>query len=210
MGLVTAERIEQARAAYNLDKPIPVQFALYVWAVARGDLGRSFRTNQPVGDIIKEQFPPTVQLTLAGMGFGLLLGTVAGVVSAIRHQTIIDYLAQLFAVLGAAIPTFLLGLVLIYVFSIRLGWLPAVSGGHVSGIVLPAVSLGVYSSAIVSRLTRSSMLEVLTADYIRTARSKGLTERAVIWRHALRNALIPVVTNRWLAVRCAARWGGHR
>jgi len=191
---VSQEVLDTARRAYNLDKSIPVQFALYVADVFRGDLGRSLRTRQPIGSMIGEQFPATLQLTLAGMGVALVIGVLAGVLSAVRHHTIIDYASQFVAVLGVSIPSFWLGIILIFIFSIRLGWLPAIANGHGKELILPAVSLGVAAAAIIARLTRSSMLDVMSRDFIRTARAKGLAERGVVWRHALRNALIPVVT----------------
>jgi ABC-type dipeptide/oligopeptide/nickel transport system permease component len=193
-GLATPERIAQARAAYNLDKPVPVQFVLYAADVLHGNLGRSFRTGQAVGDIIKEQFPSTVQLTVASLGLAILLGISIGVLSATHPGTVVDYTAQALAICGVAIPTFLVGLMLIFLFSIRLGWLPAISDITPKGLVLPAVALGLYAAGFIARLTRSSLLEVMNAGYVHTARAKGLTETAVVWRHALRNALIPVVT----------------
>ncbi len=192
---VSIEALEQAKAKLHLDKPIPVQFGYYVWDVMRLDLGRSFRTKQPVTALIAEQFPSTLLLTLAGMGVTLIIGLVAGVVSAMRHHTWVDYLSQFIAVVGVSVPNFLVGLLLIYLFSINMNnFLPAIANGNGKELIMPAIALGLAGAAIVARLTRSSMLDVMSRDYIRTARSKGVRESLVVWRHALKNALIPVVT----------------
>lgn len=186
--------VEQLRESYNLDKPVPVQFALYIFDMVRGDFGRSFQTNQQIGELIKELFPQTLQLTLAGMGVALVVGFVAGIVSAIRHHTWVDYVGQVIAVFGVSVPDFFFGLLMIWLFSITLGWMPAISGDSVLGLLMPAVTLGVSGAAIISRMTRSSMLDVMSRDFVRTARAKGLGERPVVIRHALKNALIPVIT----------------
>ena len=192
---VSIEALEQAKAKLHLDKPIPVQFAYYIWDVMRLDLGRSFRTKQPITDLIAEQFPSTLLLTLAGMGVTLIIGLAAGVISAMRHHTWIDYLSQFIAVVGVSVPNFLVGLLLIYLFSINMNnFLPAIANGNGKELIMPAIALGLAGAAIVARLTRSSMLDVMSRDYIRTARSKGVRESLVVWRHALKNALIPVVT----------------
>ena len=192
---VSIEALEQAKAKLHLDKPIPVQFGYYVWDVMRLDLGRSFRTKQPVTALIAEQFPSTLLLTLAGMAVTLIIGLVAGVVSAMRHHTWVDYLSQFVAVVGVSVPNFLVGLLLIYLFSINMNnFLPAIANGNGKELIMPAIALGLAGAAIVARLTRSSMLDVMSRDYIRTARSKGVRESLVVWRHALKNALIPVVT----------------
>ncbi len=190
----TGEAVERLREAYHLDRSIPVQFLYYLRDVVTGDFGRSFRTNIQVGDLIKELFPQTLQLTMAGMGVALFVGILAGVVSAIRHHTWVDYLGQFVAVFGVSIPDFFFGLVMIFVFSIWAGWLPAISGDKPIGLIMPAITLGVSSAAILARLTRSSMLDVMSRDFIRTARAKGLKEGKVVWRHAFQNALIPVIT----------------
>ena len=192
---VSIEALEQAKAKLHLDKPIPVQFAYYIWDVMRLDLGRSFRTKQPITDLIAEQFPSTLLLTLAGMGVTLVIGLAAGVISAMRHHTWIDYLSQFIAVVGVSVPNFLVGLLLIYLFSINMNnFLPAIANGNGKELIMPAIALGLAGAAIVARLTRSSMLDVMSRDYIRTARSKGVRESTVVWGHALKNALIPVVT----------------
>ncbi len=192
---VSIDALEQARAKLRLDKSIPEQFAFYLWDVLRLDLGRSFRTKQPITDVIAEQFPSTLVLTLAGMVVTLGIGLLAGVISAMRHHTWIDYGSQFIAVLGVSVPNFLVGLILIYIFAINMNnFLPAIANGNGKELIMPALALGIGGAAIVARLTRSSMLDVMSRDYIRTARSKGVRESAVVWGHALKNALIPVVT----------------
>ncbi len=191
---VTLDLLEQLRATYNLDKSIPHQFALYVADILQGDLGQSIRTRRDVTEIIAEHWPATIQLTMAGMAVALLIGIGAGIISAVRRHTWVDYGAQVFAVLGVSIPNFWLGLILVWIFAIVLGWLPAISNGHGKELILPSITLGTAAAAILARLTRSSMLDVLSRDYVRTARAKGLRERSVVWIHALRNALIPVIT----------------
>ena len=192
---VSIDALEQARAKLRLDKSIPEQFVFYLWDVLRLDLGRSFRTKQPITDVIAEQFPSTLVLTLAGMAVTLFIGLVAGVISAMRHHTWIDYGSQFIAVLGVSVPNFLIGLILIYIFAINMNnFLPAIANGNGKELIMPALALGIGGAAIVARLTRSSMLDVMSRDYIRTARSKGVRESTVVWGHALKNALIPVVT----------------
>lgn len=187
------------RKEFNLDKHIVHQFFIYLWDFVRFDFGKSIRSQRPINEIIGDHWPATIQLTLAGMGLALFIGIGAGVISAIRHHTWVDYASQSFAVFGVSIPSFFLGVILVMIFSVGLGWLPAISNGHGKELILPGITLGTAASAILARLMRSSMLDVLSRDYIRTARAKGLRERAVIWLHALRNALIPVVTVAGLA-----------
>ena len=187
------------RREFNLDKHIVHQFFIYLWDFVRFDFGKSIRSQRPINEIIGDHWPATIQLTLAGMGLALFIGIGAGVISAIRHHTWVDYASQSFAVFGVSIPSFFLGVILVMIFSVGLGWLPAISNGHGKELILPGITLGTAASAILARLMRSSMLDVLSRDYIRTARAKGLRERAVIWLHALRNALIPVVTVAGLA-----------
>lgn len=192
---VSIDALQQARAKLRLDKSIPEQFVFYIWDVLRLDLGRSFRTKQPITDVIAEQFPSTLVLTLAGMAVTLFIGLVAGVISAMRHHTWVDYTSQFIAVLGVSVPNFLIGLILIYIFAINMNnFLPAIANGNGKELIMPALALGIGGAAIVARLTRSSMLDVMSRDYIRTARSKGVREGTVVWGHALKNALIPVVT----------------
>jgi ABC-type dipeptide/oligopeptide/nickel transport system permease component len=193
-GMVSQEVLDVARAAYNLDKSVPHQLLLYMGDLFTGDLGDSIKSHRPVGDIIKDHAPATLQLTFAGMFVALIIGIGAGIVSAVKHNTIVDYAAQVFAVSGVSIPTFVVGILLLYAFAIQLNWFPVISNGFGKQLVLPAISLGVAAAAILARLTRSAMLDVMGRDYIRTARAKGLRERVVIWGHALKNAMIPVIT----------------
>ncbi len=188
------EQVEALRASYNLDKPMPVQFFIYMKDMLTGNFGRSFQTNQQIGELVKELFPHTLQLTFAGMGVALLIGLLAGMLSAIRHHTWVDYLGQFVAVFGVSVPDFFFGLLMIFLFSMTLDWLPSIGQDHPLSLLMPAVTLGVSGAAIIARLTRSSMLDVLSRDYIRTARAKGVRERGVVWGHALKNALIPVIT----------------
>lgn len=191
---IPLEAVEQLRDSYHLNDPIPVQFGLYARDVVVGDFGRSFQTNQQVGDLIKELFPETLKLTMAGMGVALLVGLISGIVSAIRHHTWVDYSGQVVAVFGVSVPDFFFGLVLIYIFAVNLRWLPALGQDRPEGMIMPAVTLGVSAAAIIARMTRSSMLDVMSRDFVRTARAKGLRESAVVIRHALKNSLIPVIT----------------
>ena len=191
---IPLEAVEQLRDSYHLNDPIPVQFALYARDVVVGDFGRSFQTNQQIGDLIKELFPETLKLTMAGMGVALLVGLISGIVSAIRHHSWVDYSGQVVAVFGVSVPDFFFGLVLIYIFSVNLRWLPALGQDRPEGMIMPAITLGVSAAAIIARMTRSSMLDVMSRDFVRTARAKGLRESAVVIRHALKNSLIPVIT----------------
>ena len=187
--------IEQMlREQYGLDKPLHVQYFRYVWGVARGDLGRSITTRAPVLDEIILRFPSTVQLALAGMGVALGIGLVFGILAAVTRVPGAGFSIMVGALFGISMPNFWLGLMLILFFGVQLGWFPVLGGSGIRSLVLPAITLGVSSGAVLARLTRSSMLEVVRQDYIRTARSKGLREQVVIYRHALRNALIPIVT----------------
>jgi peptide/nickel transport system permease protein len=188
------EQLEQVREQLGLNDPLPVQYVNYMKAVLQGDLGRSIRTNEPVSTMITRNFPPTFQLTLASMGLAIVLGVTLGVVAAIKRGTIVDNLMMLIALAGVSMPSFWLGLLLISVFSIRLEWFPIIGGTGLRGLILPAIALGFAASAIIARMVRSSLLEVLGENYIVTARAKGLVERRVIVRHAMRNAAIPVLT----------------
>lgn len=188
------EQIALLRSQLHFDDPLPVQFGRFVFNALRGDLGYSIRSKRPVTTEIAENFPATLQLALAGLLVGALIGTTLGILSAVKHQTIVDVASMLIALLGVSMPSFWLGLLLIFTFSLRLRWFPATGGGSLWHLVLPAVTLGLGSAAILARLARSSMLEVLGREYVITARAKGVREVWVILGHALRNALIPMVT----------------
>ncbi|MFN3286108.1 MAG: nickel ABC transporter permease [bacterium] len=190
----TEEVVRQIRQSLGLDQPLPVQYLYFLRNVVRGDLGRSLFNGAPVVEELGQRFPRTVRLALASMAVASLIGVPAGILAATRHLSWVDTLVMLVALVGVSMPVFWLGLNLILVFSVRLQWLPAFGYETWRHLLLPSVTLGAASAAIVARMTRSAMLEVLGQDYIRTARAKGLAERAVVNRHALRNALIPVVT----------------
>ncbi len=188
------EQYERIRHELGLDLPLPVQFGRFVLNALRGDLGRSFRSGQSVSQEIGEVFPNTVRLAVLSLGVAASLGLVLGTLAALHHQRWIDNASMLLALVGVAMPNFWFGLMLLFVFALMLGWLPATGYGEWSAILLPATALGLRAAAVIARLTRSSLLEVLRNDYVTTARAKGLSERAMVVRHALRNALIPVVT----------------
>jgi peptide/nickel transport system permease protein len=190
----SAEELARMRASLGVDDPIMVQFWDFVRNAARGDLGRSLFTNRPVTTQIVDQVPSTFQLAAASLMIAVLIGVPIGVVAAVRSNSVIDAGSMVLALIGVSMPSFWLGLILIYVFSYRLGWLPAAGVGDLRYLLMPAFALGFSSAAIIARLTRSSMLEVLRQEYIVTARAKGLASRLVIFRHALKNALIPLVT----------------
>jgi peptide/nickel transport system permease protein len=190
----SAEELARMRASLGVDDPIMVHFWDFVRNAARGDLGRSLFTNRPVTTQIVDQVPSTFQLAAASLVIAILIGVPIGVVAAVRSNSVIDAGSMVLALIGVSMPSFWLGLILIYVFSYRLGWLPAAGVGDLRYLLMPAFALGFSSAAIIARLTRSSMLEVLRQEYIVTARAKGLASRLVIFRHALKNALIPLVT----------------
>jgi ABC-type dipeptide/oligopeptide/nickel transport system permease component len=193
-GGATQEQIDETRRRLGLDKPLPVQYWDYVTNAVQGDLGKSIRTNEPVAQMLRRNFPPTLYLTLASMGLAIVLGVILGVIAALKHNSWLDNITMLIALNGVSIPGFWLGLLLIYLFAIRLHWLPIIGGNDLKGLILPAIALGFAASAIIARMVRSSLLEVFGEQYIVTARAKGLRERRVILRHALRNAAIPVMT----------------
>ncbi len=196
------EVIAQIRKQYKLDQPLPVQYVAWIGGVLTGNLGESMRLKEPVATLIAQKFPVTLQLALMALVISLAIGVTAGVVSAVHRNTAIDYTANVLGLIGISMPNFWLGILLIYLFAVYLGWLPA--SGYVSPsenlieslrtTILPAFVLGNSFAAVLMRHTRSAMLQAMTSDYVRTARAKGLTERVVIIKHALRNALTPVIT----------------
>ena len=192
--VTTPEQIARMRAQLHLDEPVLVQYGRFVGNALRGDLGVSIRSRRPVASEIGENIGSTGQLALASMVVAIGLGVPLGLLAALGRNSWLDVAAMVVALLGVAMPSFWLGFLLIFVFSLHLGWLPATGGGDLLHLVMPAVALGMIAAAIIARLTRSSMLEVLGQDFVRTARAKGLGGWSVIVRHALRNALIPVVT----------------
>jgi len=186
--------IARLRAELRLDDPLPVQFGHYLWGVVRGDLGRSYITRRPIARDLAERFPKTAQLALAAMVFAALSGITLGVVAAARPGGVVDRFAMLLSYLGVSFPVYWVGLLLIMLFAVTLRWLPASGSGGLAYLILPALTLGMRSVAFLARMTRGAMLDVLSSDFIRTARAKGLSELAVVGRHAFRNALIPVIT----------------
>jgi ABC-type dipeptide/oligopeptide/nickel transport system permease component len=193
-GRVTPEQYQSLRHELGLDEPFIIHYVKYVGQALHGDLGRSYQSNRNVLDAILEQLPSTVQLTFAGLGFAIILGVTLGVLAALKPNSVGDNLSMFFALAGVSLPEFWLGLLLIFVFSFSLGWVPATGQGGLERLVLPAIALGSRAAATIARLTRASMLEILHQEYITTARAKGLAQRLVVIRHALKNALIPVVT----------------
>ena len=190
----TREDIARIQEQLQLDDPLVVQWARYLYNVGRGDFGASFVTGQPVTRDLMAALPATLELTIAAMVIAILVGVPAGVISAVRRNSIFDQLSRLVAVMGMSIPSFWLGIILILIFAFYLDLFPVSGRGTWRHLVLPAVSLGVISSASLARMTRSAMLDVISEFYITTARAKGLSEFRVVVRHMLRNALIPAVT----------------
>lgn len=190
----TPERIVELRGQLGLDDPLAVQYARYVWNVAHGDLGKSIRGQTPVMDEILARFPSTLQLTLVGMFLAIVGGVSAGIVSATAKNKYLDGATMAVALIGISIPSFWLAIILIIIFGIQLGWVSVTGGEGVKDLILPSFCLALAPAAVLARLTRSSILEVVREDYVRTARAKGLREIVVTARHLLRNALIPVVT----------------
>lgn len=189
----TEEDIMMVRHELGLDKPLWMQYFMFLKGIAMGDL-KSLKFSMPVMDVIRPRLFNTLELSLASIFIAIVVGIFAGVMSAIHRYTWIDYLSTVGALLGVSMPVFWWGLILILVFSVNLGILPSGGMGGIRHLILPAIVLGTASTAIIARMTRSSMLDVLKQDYINTARAKGLLEKVIIYRHALRNALIPTVT----------------
>lgn len=196
------EVIAQIRRQYRLDQPIPIQYLYWIRGVLTGDFGESMRLKAPVLDLILQKLPVTLQLATMAMVIALAIGVTAGVISAVRKDTVWDYAVNVLALWGISTPNFWLGIMMIYLFAVTLGWLPA--SGYVSPFedlgqslattIMPAFVLGNSIAGVIMRHTRSAMLQALQSDYVRTARAKGLSERVVVWKHAMRNALTPVIT----------------
>jgi len=194
-----AERLAELREELGLNDPLPMQYLRYVGDLLQGDMGTSLTTNRPVSEEILARFPATLQLTIASMLFVLLIAIPLGVISAVKRGSLIDNLCMGVSLLGVSMPDFWFGIMLMLLFSQKLGWLPSIGRGDtfldlLKSLIMPATTLGTGMMGLVTRLTRSSMLEVLGQDYMRTAQAKGLLQRTVLLRHGLRNALIPVIT----------------
>lgn len=190
----TPERIAALRASLGLNDPIIVQYGRFLSRALTGDLGRSVRTNRPVLEELRQQAPATLQLTFSGLGLAIVLGVTLGVLAAHYHGSWMDRACMVLSLIGVSMPSFWLGMLLIYLFSLQLGWLPATGQGGIERLVMPALTLAVQAMAVIALLTRANMREVLGQEYITTARAKGLSERTMLLRHAMKNALIPVVT----------------
>jgi ABC-type dipeptide/oligopeptide/nickel transport system permease component len=193
-GSVTPERQDELRELMGLNDPLPVQYFRFVRGAVTGDLGTSVRLRSPVLNLILERFGSTIQLSLGGIFFAIVIGMSTGIIAALKQGSWMDTLSMMMAYVGVSLPLFWLGLLLILVFSFRLGWFPPAGQEGLRALVLPSITLGLVSAGVISRLTRSSLVEVLVEDYIRTARAKGLSARIVTIRHALRNAFLPILT----------------
>jgi peptide/nickel transport system permease protein len=187
------EQVANFRRAMGLDQPLPVQYAAFLQRAVKGDLGNSFRHRTPALPLVLERLPVTLRLMGAALAFAILVAVPLGFLAAAFHKRTPDFLARFLALLGQSMAAPWLGVMLIFLFAVNLRWLPSSGAAKPESIVLPAIVAGTYSAAGLTRLLRSSLLEVLANDYIRTARAKGLTTRLVMWRHALKNAAIPVV-----------------
>ncbi len=190
----TEADFEAMRSALGLDRPLPVQFVVFLRDALLGDFGHSYLWNMPAMDLVLERLPATLELALAGLVFALALAVPLGVLSAVHRGGWIDNAAKLFAMLGQAMPGFWVGLLLIVLVAVKLQWLPAYGRGTVGHLVLPAIALGWYPVAAMTRTLRSAMLDIMQSDYVRMERAIGLPERAIVWRFALRNAAVPLVT----------------
>jgi ABC-type dipeptide/oligopeptide/nickel transport system permease component len=188
------EFIEAVRREYGFDQPVYIQYFRFISHAVRGDFGISIRNREPVVNLLMQRFAFTVQLSFLSIIIAAFIGLIAGVISATRQYSIFDNLSMMGALFGISMPIFWLGLLLMLIFSVNLRWFPAGGSGGLKYLILPAIALGAASAAVIARMTRASMLEVIRQDYIRTARANGLREWVVIYKHALKNAMIPVIT----------------
>ena len=187
------EQIEAVRQNLGLDKPVPVQYWMFLERVSRGDLGRSIQGDQPVASILATRFPPTLLLATTSLIIATSIGLSLGFIAAYRRGSIVDVGAMVAAIVGVSIPHFWLGMMRLFAFSLKLGWLP-VAGSDIRTLILPALTLGLANAAILARLTRSAMIDIFDQDFVRTARAKGLPRSVVLYRHALRAGLVPIVS----------------
>ena len=192
--VVSADQVEQLREQLGLNDPLYIQYGRFLGGALRGDFGRSLRSRRPVFEELMTQLPATLELTFGALGLAIAIGFPLGLLAALRPNTWIDSLSMLIAVAGLAMPSFWLCMLLIFSFSVHLGWFPATGQGGLERLVLPVFALGYYAASLIARLVRSATLEVLRQDYITTARAKGLAGSVVMYRHVMRNALIPVIT----------------
>jgi peptide/nickel transport system permease protein/oligopeptide transport system permease protein len=191
----TQEDVERVRRQLNLDKPISQQYVMYISDLLKGDLGTSMRSNTPVLEEIAARLPSTISLAVLAMIIATLIGVPAGVIAALKRYSIFDTIASIGTLVGVAMPVYWLGLMLIVVFAVKLNWLPAAgSQDGIRSMILPAVTLAAFSMALITRMTRASVMDVVSQEYITTARAKGQKEKIIIFRHVMRNALIPVIT----------------
>jgi peptide/nickel transport system permease protein len=190
----SVDDVKRFRDAMGFNDPFFVQYGRFLKGALAGDFGQSIRHGEPAFDLVVERMPATFELSGAALGLALLLAIPAGIVSAVRRNSALDYFSTVIALLGQSMPTFWLGIMLILLFSVQLNLLPSSGRGTLEHLILPAVTLGLFTTARITRLTRSGMLEVLNQDYIRTARAKGVANPPIVWKHALKNAAIPIVT----------------
>ena len=192
--LATEEDVARLRVQLGLTQPLIVQYASFLGSLLRGDLGISARTSEPVLVEVLARLPATIQLAVVSMAIATLIGIPIGVIAATRRNSILDYILSIITLFGVSMPVYWLGLMLIVVFAVQLQMLPAAGNENLESFILPSLTLAAFSVALIARMTRSSMLEVLHQDYIRTARAKGVREQGVVFRHALKNAFIPIIT----------------
>ena len=190
----SAEDVQRFRESMGFNDPFIVQYGRFLAGALRGNFGQSIRHGEPAFDLVMERMPATLELAAAALVIALALAIPAGILSAVRRNTLLDYVSTVVALLGQSMPTFWLGIMLILFFSVRINVLPSSGRGGFEHLILPAITLGLFTTARITRLTRSGMLEVLNQDYIRTARAKGVGGPPVIWKHALKNAAVPIVT----------------
>ncbi|OLC00396.1 MAG: ABC transporter permease [Candidatus Rokubacteria bacterium 13_1_40CM_68_15] len=190
----SAEDLQRFRQTMGFNDPFFVQYGRFLGGALQGDFGQSIRHGEPAFGLVVERMPATFELSGAALVIALALAIPAGIVSAVRRNTPVDYVSTVIALLGQSLPTFWLGIMLILVFSVHWGWLPSSGRGTLQHLILPAITLGLFTTARIARLTRSGMLDVLNQDFIRTARAKGVSDPPVVWKHALKNAAIPIVT----------------
>ena len=190
----SAEDIREFRERMGFDDPFLVQYGRFLAGALRGNFGESIRHGEPAFSLVVERMPATFELAGSALLIALCLSIPAGILSAVRRNSVLDYVSTVVALLGQSMPTFWLGIMLILLFSVQLQWLPSSGRGELRHLILPAITLGLFTTARITRLTRSGMLEVLSQDFIRTARAKGVSDPPVVWKHALKNAAIPIVT----------------